>query len=119
MARTRNRRLASERKNDQSLRKSKPVQKRVELSDFLLPDSHFLLPDFLDSLGLQGISEVFLYRILPSGKQQFITSGSPTQFSEKYVQAEFGEGDYLARAKLNGRWYKSISFSVEAARRAQ
>ena len=28
---------------------------------------------------------------------------------------QFGEGDYLARAKLNGRWYKSKSFSVEAA----
>src|SRR5439155_11359129 len=27
----------------------------------------------------------------------------------------FGEGDYLARAKLNGIWWKSKSFSVEAA----
>src|SRR5262249_9875076 len=26
-----------------------------------------------------------------------------------------GDGDYLARVKLNGRWYKSKSFSVEAA----
>src|SRR5262245_2576660 len=73
------------------------------------------LSDFLDGLGPQGISEVSVYRILPSGKQRFITSGPPTQFSEQYVQAQFGEGDYLARAKLNGRWYKSKSFSVEAA----
>src|SRR5262245_24414590 len=73
------------------------------------------LSDFLDGLGPQGISEVSLYRILPSGKQRFITSGAPSQFSEQYVQVQFGEGDYLARAKLNGRWYKSKSFSVEAA----
>jgi len=72
------------------------------------------LSDFLDGLGPHGISEVSLYRILPSGKQRFITSGPPTQFSEQYVQAQFGDGDYLARAKLNGRWYKSKSFSVEA-----
>src|SRR5499426_2354524 len=72
------------------------------------------LSDFLDGLGPQGISEVSLYRILPSGKQRFITSGPPGQFSELYVQAQFGDGDYLARAKLNGRWYKSKSFSVEA-----
>ena len=73
------------------------------------------LSDFLDGLGPQGISEVSLYRILPSGKQRFITSGPPSQFSEQYVQAQFGEGDYLARAKLNGIWWKSKSFSVEAA----
>src|SRR5262249_15359961 len=73
------------------------------------------LSDFLDGLGPHGISEVSLYRLLPSGKQRFITSGPPSQFSEQYVQAQFGEGDYLARAKLNGRWYKSKSFSVEAA----
>ena len=73
------------------------------------------LSDFLDGLGPQGISDVSLYRILPSGKQRFITSGPPSQFSEQYVQAQFGEGDFLARAKLNGRWYKSKSFSVEAA----
>jgi hypothetical protein len=73
------------------------------------------LADFLDGLGPQGISEVCLYRVLPSGKQRFITSGPPTQFSEQYVQAQFGEGDYLARAKLGGQWYRSKSFSVEAA----
>src|SRR5262245_4797957 len=73
------------------------------------------LTDFLDGLGPHGISEVSLYRILPSGKQRFITSGPPSQFSEQYVQAQFGDGDYLARVKLNGRWYKSKSFSVEAA----
>jgi hypothetical protein len=73
------------------------------------------LSDFLDGLGPQGISEVSLYRVLPSGKQRFITGGPPSQFSEQYVQVQFGEGDYLARAKLNGRWYKSKSFSVEAA----
>src|SRR5262249_4364828 len=72
------------------------------------------LADFLDSLGPQGISEVSLYRILPSGKQRFITSGPPSQFSEQAVQTQFGAGDYLARAKLDGRWYKSKSFSVEA-----
>jgi hypothetical protein len=73
------------------------------------------LSDFLDGLGPQGISEVSLYRVLPSGKQRFITSGPPSQFSEQYVQVQFGEGDYLARAKLNGRWFKSKSFSVEGA----
>jgi hypothetical protein len=73
------------------------------------------LSDFLDGLGPQGISEVSLYRVLPSGKQRFITSGPPSQFSEQYVQVQFGDGDYLAPAKLKGRWYKSKSFSVEAA----
>src|SRR5262245_29555984 len=73
------------------------------------------LSDFLHGLGPQGISEVSLYRVLPSGKQRFVTGGPPSQFSEQYVQVQFGEGDYLARAKLNGRWYKSKSFSVEAA----
>jgi hypothetical protein len=73
------------------------------------------LSDFIDGLGPQGISEVSLYRLLPTGKQRFITSGPPAQFSEQYVQAQFGEGDYLARAKLNGYWYKSKAFSVEAA----
>ena len=48
------------------------------------------LSDFLDGLGPQGISDVSLYRILPSGKQRFITSGPPSQFSEQYVQAQFG-----------------------------
>ena len=72
------------------------------------------LADFLDGLGPHGVSEVSLYRVLPSGKQRFLTNGSPNQFSEQYVQGQFGDGDYLARAKLNGRWYKSKSFSVEA-----
>jgi hypothetical protein len=89
--------------NRYRLKKSLPVRKRLNL------------PIFLEGLGPQGISEVSLYRILPSGKQRFITSGPPGQFSELYVQAQFGEGDYLARAKLNGHWYKSKSFSVEAA----
>src|SRR5437870_12743898 len=81
---------------------SNPLWEEVELSDFL------------DGLGPQGISEVSVYRLLPSGKQRFITSGPPSQFSEQYIQVQFGEGDYLARAKLNGRWYKSKSLSVEA-----
>ena len=72
------------------------------------------LSNFLDGFGPQGISEVSLYRVLPSSKQRFITNGPPSQLSEQYVQAQFGEGDFLARAKLNGRSHKSKSFSVEA-----
>jgi hypothetical protein len=60
------------------------------------------LADFLDNLGPAGVSEVALYRVLPSGKQRFIASGPPSQFSEQYVQVTYGAGDYLARAKLNG-----------------
>ena len=85
-----------------------------QLEEIELSPEELELADFLDGLGPQGVSEVSLYRILPSGKQRFITSGPPSQFSEQYVQAQFGDGDYLARAKLNGRWYKSKSFSVEA-----
>jgi hypothetical protein len=100
MARTRNRRREPEEETP-PLEEIVPSPEEVELSDFL------------EGLGPQGISEVSLYRILPSGKQRFITSGPPGQFSELYVQAQFGEGDYLARAKLNGHWYKSKSFSRE------
>jgi hypothetical protein len=100
-ARTRTKRLESE-----------PAVAQPE--EFEVSPEEIELSDFLDGLGPQGISDMSLYRILPSGKQRFITSGLPTQFSELYVQAQFGDGDYLARAKLNGRWYKSKSFSVEA-----
>lgn len=102
MARTRNRRRDRE--------EEPPQLEEIEISP-----EEVELSDFLDGLGPQGISEVSLYRILPSGKQRFITSGPPGQFCEQHVQAQFGDGDYLARAKLNGRWYKSKSFSVEAA----
>jgi hypothetical protein len=97
-------------RNKHSEREVPPQFEEIEASP-----EEIELSDFLDGLGPQGISEVSLYRILPSGKQRFITSGSPSQFSEQYVQTQFGEGDYLARAKLNGRWYKSKSFSVEAS----
>src|SRR4029453_3649697 len=80
-----------------------------QLEEFEASPEEKEVSDFLDGLGPQGISEVSLYRILPSGKQRFITSGPPTQFSERYVQAQFGDGDYLARAKLNGRWYTAKS----------
>jgi hypothetical protein len=67
------------------------------------------LADFLDGLGPQGISEVSLYRVLPSGKQRFITGGPPSQFSEQYVQVQFGEGVYAFRGDeygvLNGRFH--------------
>src|SRR5215471_21436283 len=72
------------------------------------------LSDFLDGLGPQGVTEVKLYRVLASGKQKFITSGPPAQFSEQYVQITFGEGDYMLRSRLNGAWYRSKNFSVEA-----
>jgi hypothetical protein len=93
----------------QRVREEEPVP----LEEIEVNPEEVELSDFLDGLGPQGISEVALYRVLPSGKQRFITSGPPSQFSEQYVQVQFGEGDYLARAKLNGRWYKSKSFSVE------
>jgi hypothetical protein len=72
------------------------------------------LSQFLDGLGPEGISEVSLYRVLPTKKQEFVTSGSPSQFSEQYVQVTYGGGDYMVRSKLNGRWFRSKSFSVEA-----
>src|SRR5262249_3602563 len=87
----------------------------LQVEDLGATPEELELSDFIDGLGPQGISEVSLYRLLPTGKQRFITSGPPAQFSEQYVQAQFGEGDYLARAKLNGYWYKSKSFSVDAA----
>src|SRR5215467_11818229 len=72
------------------------------------------LNDFLDNLGPEGISEVHLYQILPTGKKLFVTSGSPAQFSELAVQTTYGAGDYIARAKLNGKWFRSKNFSVAA-----
>jgi hypothetical protein len=95
-------------------RRREPEDEPQRLEEIEISPEEVELSDFLDGLGPQGISEVSLYRILPSGKQRFITSGPPGQFSEQFVQAQFGDGDYLARAKLNGRWYKSKSFSVEA-----
>lgn len=71
------------------------------------------LVDFLDGLGPAGIAEVSLYRFLANGKQRFITSGPPAQFSEQYVQSTYGSGDYLVRSRLNGKWYRSKTFSVE------
>jgi hypothetical protein len=97
------------------IRRREPENGPPPLEEIAASPEEVELSDFLEGLGPQGISEVSLYRILPSGKQRFITSGPTGQFSELYVQAQFGEGDYLARAKLNGHWYKSKSFSVEAA----
>jgi hypothetical protein len=71
------------------------------------------LSDFLDGLGPQGVTEVKLYRILPSGKQRFVMSGPPAQISEQYVQVTFAAGDYMVRSRLNGAWYRSKNFSVE------
>ena len=101
------------------MRKTKPRRREREeevpqVEDIGATPEEVELADFIDGLGPQGISEVSLYRLLPTGKQRFITSGPPAQFSEQYVQAQYGEGDYLARAKLNGYWYKSKAFSVEA-----
>jgi hypothetical protein len=102
------------------VRKAKASRRERELEEPQVEDigatpEEVELSDFIDGLGPQGISEVSLYRLLPSGKQRFITSGPPAQFSEQYPQAQYGEGDYLAPAKLNGYWYKSKAFSVEAA----
>src|SRR5262245_50415592 len=69
------------------------------------------LSEFLDGLGPEGISEVSLYRVLPTKKQEFVTSGPPSQFSEQYVQVTYGGGDYMVRSKLDGRWFRSKSFS--------
>ena len=75
------------------------------------------LDEFLDGLEAQGISQVWLYRVLPTGEYKFVTSGGPpSKFSEQYVQVTYGGGDYMVRSKLNGRWFRSKSFSVEAPR---
>jgi hypothetical protein len=70
------------------------------------------LSDFLDSLGPQGVTQVKLYRLMPTGKQVFMTGGPPSQFSEMYVQLTFGEGDYMVRSIVDGRSGPSKSFSV-------
>jgi hypothetical protein len=91
-----------------------PVETEIEQPEAASPEETEL-SDFLDGLGPQGVTEVKLYRVLTSGKQKFITSGPPAQFSEQYVQITFGEGDYMVRSRLNGVWYRSKNFSVEAA----
>jgi hypothetical protein len=73
------------------------------------------LADFLDGLGPAGITEVKLSRIERTGKQLFLTSGSPSQFSELYVQVTFGAGDYMVRAYKDGKWQGSKNFSVGSA----
>jgi len=55
------------------------------------------LSDFLENLGPEGVTEVCLYRVLPTGKRVFVTSGPPSQFSELSVQQNHGAGDYIAR----------------------
>lgn len=98
-----------------------PRAKATKLSDVTQVDAEDVtteeheLVGFLDNLGPQGISEVTLYRILPNGKQRFVTSGPPGQFSEQYIQVTYGGGDYLVRAKLNGKWFRSKNFSIEGA----
>ena len=71
------------------------------------------LQEFLENLGPQGISEVSLYRVLPTGKQKFVTSGPPSEFSELSIQQKHKGGDYLLRCKLNGRWFRSKAVSIE------
>jgi hypothetical protein len=70
--------------------------------------------DFLDSLGPKGITEVKLFRIERTGKQVFLTSGPPSQFSEQYAQLTFGAGDYMVRAYKDSKWEGSKNFSVGA-----
>ena len=41
------------------------------------------LSEFRDGSGPEGISEVWLYRVLPTKKQEFVTSGPPSQFSKR------------------------------------
>lgn len=71
------------------------------------------LADFMDGLGPVGISEVNLYRVLPSGKQRFCTSGPAGQVTERWIQNTYGGGDFLVRAKLNGKWFRSKNVSIE------
>src|SRR5215471_4119428 len=93
---------------------TKMVPVETEIQQTTVTPEETELSDFLDGLGPQGVTEVKLYRVLTSGKQKFITSGPPAQFSEQYVQITFGEGDYMLRSRLNGAWYRSKNFSVEA-----
>ena len=79
-------------------------------------ESPEMLPDFLEGLESEGISEVWLYRVLSTGQQKFVASGPPSEFSEQYVQVTYGGGDYMVRSKLDGHWSSSKSFSVEAPR---
>lgn len=78
-------------------RRREPEEEPPPLEEITATPEEVELSDFLEGLGPQGISEVSLYRILPSGKQRFITSGPPGQFSELYVQGQFGEGDCRER----------------------
>lgn len=95
-----------------------PKAKAVKLAE-VIPDTEEQTAEenellgFLDGLGPVGISEVSMYRVLPNGKQRFVTSGPPGQFTEQWVQVTYGGGDYLVRAKLNGKWFRSKNFSVE------
>jgi hypothetical protein len=45
-----------------------------QVEDIVTTPEEVELSDFIDGLGPQGISEVSLYRLLPTGKQRFITS---------------------------------------------
>ena len=77
--------------------------------------SELELTDFFDSIGPEGVSEVSLYRVLATnGKQRFICSGPPTQFTESYIQSSYGGGDYLLRARLDGKYYRSKMICVES-----
>lgn len=95
-----------------------PKAKAVKIGDVHLiddeqPSEETELVSFLDNLGPSGVSECSLYRITPQGKQKFVTAGPPSQFTELFVQQQYGGGDYLIRAKLNSKWFRSKGFSVE------
>jgi hypothetical protein len=93
-------------------RKHEPEEQGQPSVELSIDPEEFELEQFLDSLGGQGIANVKLYRILPTGKHQFVDEGPPVKFSEKTVQVDHGAGDYLIRSQLNGRWYRSKTFSV-------
>jgi hypothetical protein len=57
------------------IRRREPEEEPRTLEEIAASPEEVELSDFLEGLGPQGISEVSLYRILPSGKQRFITSG--------------------------------------------
>jgi hypothetical protein len=71
------------------------------------------IDSFIEGIGPTGVAEVSLYRMKPNGRQIFIVTGPPGQFSEMYVQNTYGGGDYLVRGKIDGKWFRSRTFSVE------
>lgn len=55
---------------------------------------------------------VYLFRLLPGGEQEFLSRQPPEAFDLAEVKSNYGGGKYLARIKVGSKWAKGVTFHV-------